>query len=51
VRKDTDLEKQITTTQLVKLSQDDRVNEIARMLGGVDITSNTLAHATEMLGL
>lgn len=31
------------------LSQHQRVNELARMLGGVEITAQTEAHATEML--
>ena len=29
----------------------ERVEEIARMLGGVTMTANTLAHAQEMLSL
>jgi len=28
-----------------------RVREVARMLGGIDITANTLAHASEMISL
>jgi DNA repair protein RecN (Recombination protein N) len=31
------------------LTQEQRVQEVARMLGGVNITANTLAHAHEML--
>lgn len=34
---------------LTTLSQNERINEIARMLGGVKITEQTLAHAKEML--
>ncbi|MDG2046853.1 MAG: DNA repair protein RecN [Halioglobus sp.] len=37
-------------TSLKKLDDDAKVQEIARMLGGVKITSQTLAHAREMLG-
>ena len=36
-------------TSLKKLENDDKVQEIARMLGGVKITPQTLAHAREML--
>ncbi len=40
-----------THTQLRKLGDKQRSEEIARMLGGVDITRQTLAHAQEMLAL
>ncbi|WP_286716856.1 DNA repair protein RecN [Thalassolituus sp. UBA2009] len=40
-----------THTQLRELSEKQRSEEIARMLGGVDITKQTLAHAQEMLAL
>ena len=36
-------------TSLNKLREEDKVQEIARMLGGVKITEQTLAHAREML--
>ncbi|MEM7432556.1 MAG: DNA repair protein RecN [Pseudomonadota bacterium] len=39
----------ITKTGLSVLSRDERVEEIARMLGGVEITQTTLDHAAEML--
>jgi DNA repair protein RecN (Recombination protein N) len=35
---------------LRRLDDDERVTEVARMLGGVKMTDNTLAHAREMLG-
>ncbi len=39
-----------TTLSSVKLlNKSERIQEIARMLGGVKITENTLAHAAEML--
>lgn len=38
-----------TRTRLHVLSKDERVEELARMLGGVEITQKTLAHAAEML--
>ena len=39
----------ITRTTAERLSDDERVEEIARMLGGVEITQKTLDHAREML--
>ncbi len=36
-------------TRLARLENEDKVREIARMLGGVKITRQTLAHAREML--
>ncbi|MGZ0080423.1 DNA repair protein RecN [Methylomonas sp. YC3] len=39
----------VTSSTVHRLSEDERVNEVARMLGGVTITENTLAHAREML--
>lgn len=50
VNKDADESSQITSTDICMLNKNDRVQEIARMLGGIDITQNTLAHAQEMLG-
>lgn len=38
-----------TRTGLHALSREERVEELARMLGGVDITQKTLEHAAEML--
>ena len=37
------------TTEVNRLCQDDKVAEIARMLGGIAITEQTRAHAQEML--
>jgi len=39
----------ITSSTVRLLSEEERIDEIARMLGGVNITANTLAHAKEML--
>ncbi len=39
----------ITSSSVRLLNEEERVEEIARMLGGVTITANTLAHAKEML--
>ena len=36
-------------TKLSRLQDEEKVQEIARMLGGVKITEQTLAHAREML--
>jgi DNA repair protein RecN (Recombination protein N) len=38
------------TSRIAILEREQRIEEIARMLGGVDITPTTRAHATEMLG-
>ena len=38
-----------TSTQIAFLEASERVDEIARILGGVDITKTTLAHAKEMV--
>lgn len=38
-----------TRTRLHVLDKDERVEELARMLGGVEITRKTLEHAAEML--
>ncbi len=38
-----------TTTHVVALSEQQRLEEIARMLGGVTITEQTRAHASEMI--
>jgi len=42
-------DKKQTTTRVVKLSKSERTEEIARMLGGVDLTEQTRSHAREML--
>ncbi len=39
-----------TRTTLAALTEDERVEELARMLGGVEITRATRDHAAEMLG-
>jgi len=38
-----------TMTHIEKLNEQQRIDEIARMLGGVEITERTIAHAEEML--
>ena len=40
-----------TRTTLTELTADDRVEELARMLGGVEVTDKARAHARDMLGL
>lgn len=40
-----------TMTQVQGLTEEGRVKELARMLGGVEITEKTLHHAQEMLNL
>ena len=39
----------VTQSKIQYIKQDDRVNEIARMLGGINITNTTIQHAKEML--
>lgn len=40
---------EVTQTNLVKLNHDERVVEIAQMLGGVEMSSSAIAHAKELL--
>jgi DNA repair protein RecN (Recombination protein N) len=40
-----------TLSRIEVLAPDERVEEIARMLGGVELTDTTRRHASEMLGL
>ncbi|MFP2997634.1 DNA repair protein RecN [Spongiivirga sp. MCCC 1A20706] len=40
---------EVTTTSLKKLNNDDRIIEIAKMLGGKDISSSAMAHAKQLL--
>ncbi|CAD5106377.1 DNA repair protein RecN [Zestomonas carbonaria] len=42
--------KESTQTAVANLAQEGRVEEIARMLGGVDLTEESLAHARKMVG-
>jgi DNA repair protein RecN (Recombination protein N) len=42
-------QKKQTTSQVVILDDEQRRHEIARMLSGVEITEQSLAHADEML--
>ena len=37
-----------TVSRVDKLERNDRIHEVARMLGGVDLTEQTVAHAREM---
>ncbi|WP_242205031.1 DNA repair protein RecN [Aestuariivivens insulae] len=39
----------MTQTNLVKLNHDERIVEIAQMLGGLDMSSSAIAHAKELL--
>ncbi|NER17605.1 DNA repair protein RecN [Spongiivirga citrea] len=40
---------EITTTSLKRLNEDDRIIEIAQMLGGKEISSSAMAHAKQLL--
>jgi DNA repair protein RecN (Recombination protein N) len=42
-------ENNATSTEVFVLSDDERLEEVARMLGGVTITEQTRAHASEMI--
>ena len=42
-------DKKSTVTTINPLGPAERINEIARMLGGIDITDQTLSHAKEMI--
>ncbi|MCB1858353.1 MAG: DNA repair protein RecN [Gammaproteobacteria bacterium] len=44
-------QKQEVTTEIIRLQGESRIEEVARMLGGVKITTSTLAHAREMISL
>jgi len=39
----------ITRTNLMKLNHDERIVEIAQMLGGIEMSSSAIAHAKELL--
>ncbi len=41
----------LTRTEITPLGDESRIQEIARMLGGIEITEQTLAHAEEMISL
>ncbi len=43
--------KDTTTTSIIELANEARIDELARMLGGVTITEQTRAHAGEMLAM
>ncbi|MGV8843223.1 MAG: DNA repair protein RecN [Pseudomonas sp.] len=44
------LDETATRTAVSRLDDDQRVEEIARMLGGLDLTEESLAHARQMVG-
>ena len=43
--------KKTVSTQLQQLADQEKIEEIARMLGGIDITDQSIAHAKEMLAI
>lgn len=43
------IKNQKTLTQIEKLNKKERIEELARLLGGVDVTSTTINHAKEMI--
>ena len=40
---------EVTTTNLVKLNHDERIVEIAQMLGGIEVSNSAIAHAKQLL--
>ncbi|MEE9303333.1 MAG: DNA repair protein RecN, partial [Thiotrichaceae bacterium] len=42
--------KTTTSTGIITLNEQEKIEEIARMMGGVEITESTLALAKEMIG-
>ncbi len=44
------VEDEATSSEVAVLKDQDRTQEIARLLGGLELTEQTLAHAREMLG-
>ena len=40
---------EVTSTNLVQLNHDERIVEIAQMLGGIEMSSSAIAHAKELL--
>ena len=47
IRKSSD--KKGTITSVERLHEDERIQELARLLGGVEVTETTRKHAKEML--
>lgn len=43
--------KDTTESKIIQLNQDQRVTEIAKIVGGIDISEKTLSHARELLGI
>ncbi|MBK2257264.1 DNA repair protein RecN [Francisella philomiragia] len=43
--------KDTTESKIIELNLQQRIEEIAKIVGGVDISENTLSHARELLGL
>ena len=39
------------STKVYSIEGQERINELARMLGGAEITKNTIIHAQEMLNM
>lgn len=39
----------VTSTNMIKLNHDERIVEIAQMLGGIEMSSSAIAHAKELL--
>lgn len=46
---DKTISKDRTSTTITKLNKNERINEMARLVGGVDLTSTAIKHAKEMI--
>ena len=40
---------EVTTTNLLQLNEDERIIEIAQMLGGIEVSNSAIAHAKQLL--
>jgi len=49
LRVEKQIQNEVTYTRIQTLTHEEKVNELARMLGGMEITQKTLEHAQEML--
>lgn len=49
VPREQERKKRVTRSRIAELDADERIEEVARMLGGITITPTTRDHAREML--
>ena len=51
IQRKTDFSFFLTQTEIIELSPTQRIDEIARMLGGSQLTPHALAHAKELVAI